>query len=184
MVGATGFEPATSASRTQRSTKLSHAPMLLTARKIIAQLSDPCAIFFDDCQPTPRFITGCSQWPVKPPDADRRDPRPAPLPGPCERPRRCARIGRRNAGEARGRRCGRATCAPPSGAFCQRASEGKQESRPREGSRPRVAPVCIGPTRANMCTIHGLCQPVPIIDRPKGRLPFGLSRMRTGPNSY
>ena len=26
-VGATGFEPATSASRTQRSTKLSHAPM-------------------------------------------------------------------------------------------------------------------------------------------------------------
>ena len=28
LVGATGFEPATSASRTQRSTKLSHAPFL------------------------------------------------------------------------------------------------------------------------------------------------------------
>ena len=28
IVGATGFEPATSASRTQRSTKLSHAPFL------------------------------------------------------------------------------------------------------------------------------------------------------------
>ncbi len=29
LIGATGFEPATSASRTQRSTKLSHAPILL-----------------------------------------------------------------------------------------------------------------------------------------------------------
>ena len=28
IIGATGFEPATSASRTQRSTKLSHAPLL------------------------------------------------------------------------------------------------------------------------------------------------------------
>ena len=30
IIGATGFEPATSASRTQRSTKLSHAPFLTT----------------------------------------------------------------------------------------------------------------------------------------------------------
>ena len=33
IVGATGFEPATSASRTQRSTKLSHAPSYLLTNK-------------------------------------------------------------------------------------------------------------------------------------------------------
>ena len=38
MVGLTGFEPAASASRTQRSTKLSHNPSCLTARDMLAQL--------------------------------------------------------------------------------------------------------------------------------------------------
>ena len=35
MVGMTGFEPATSASRTQRSTKLSHIPLLRLAGAIV-----------------------------------------------------------------------------------------------------------------------------------------------------
>ena len=36
-VGATGFEPATSASRTQRSTRLSHAPCTLTVKQAVAR---------------------------------------------------------------------------------------------------------------------------------------------------
>ena len=34
LIGATGFEPATSASRTQRSTKLSHAPICVVLQQI------------------------------------------------------------------------------------------------------------------------------------------------------
>ena len=44
IVGATGFEPATSASRTQRSTKLSHAPFQLP--NYSNTFSDICLVNF------------------------------------------------------------------------------------------------------------------------------------------
>ena len=46
IVGATGFEPATSASRTQRSTKLSHAPSYLLTNKSMSVTNNNLSQFF------------------------------------------------------------------------------------------------------------------------------------------
>ena len=46
VVGATGFEPATSASRTQRSTKLSHAPSYLLTNKSMSVTNNNLSQFF------------------------------------------------------------------------------------------------------------------------------------------
>ena len=57
IVGATGFEPATSASRTQRSTKLSHAPSYLLTNKSMSVANNNLSQFYIKIKSIFYFIT-------------------------------------------------------------------------------------------------------------------------------